>query len=191
MNVPAHLIFGAAAFGKPGNRAVTTAAVLGSFAPDVSLFVMAGWSLFIAGISPEIVFGQYYFGDRWQAVFAVDNSFIFWGIGLGLAVRAHHGVLIAFAGAGLMHLGFDFLLHNSDARIQFWPLSDWKFFSPLSYWDSRYYANIVSPVEVGVTLALAVVLFRRFKSLFGRVLIVLAATVELLSSGLFGMFFLH
>ena len=191
MNVPAHLILGTAVFGKASNARITLAAVLGSLAPDLSLFAMAGWSLFVAGVDPAIVFGEYYFSDAWQRVFSIDNSFIFWGLGLLAAVWADHKVMVAFAAAGLMHLGFDFLLHNSDARIQFWPLSDWAFISPVSYWDVRYYANIVSPIELGVTLILAVVLLRRFKSSLSRVFILLAAIAEISTSHVFGMFFSH
>ncbi len=191
MNVPAHLIFGAAAFGKPDNWRITLAAVLGSFAPDVSLFVMAGWALFVSGVDPAIVFGEYYFSDGWQGVFAVDNSFIFWGMALLAAVWGKRPVLIAFAGAGLMHLGFDFLLHNSDARIQFWPLTDWKFYSPVSYWDTRYYASIVSPIELGLTLLLAFFMFRRFTGRLARVMIVIAVIVAVLTSHVFGMFIGH
>ncbi len=191
MNVPAHLIFGVAAFGNRGNAAITTAAVLGSFAPDVSLFVMAGWSLYIAGISPQVVFDQYYFSDLWQSVFAFDNSFVFWGLALAAAIWARRPVWIAFILAGLMHLSFDFLLHNADARMQFWPLSDWKFFSPISYWDRRYYASIVGPIELAITLILAVLLWRRYRKRFSRVLILLAALSEIIVSGIFGIVVAH
>ncbi len=187
MNVPAHLIFGAAAFARPNARAVTLVALAGSFAPDLSLFAMAGWALFVAGTEPGVVFGQSYFSDAWQQVFAVDNSFVFWGIGLALAAWARLRVLVVFALAGIMHLGFDFALHNADARMQFWPLSDWKFASPLSYWDPRYNAAIVAPTEAAATLLLAVVLFRRFKGIAARGLIGLGALGEVLSTGAFGL----
>jgi len=191
MNVPAHLIFGVAAFGKPDNAKITWGAVLGSFAPDLSLFVMAGWSLYFAGVDPAVVFGEFYFSEPWQRVFSIDNSFIFWGLGLWAAVWADRRALVAFAAAGLLHLGLDFLLHNSDARMQFWPLSDWKFFSPVSYWDMRYYANIISPIELGVSLVLVVVLIRRFKIMLSRALILLAGLAETSTSHVFGMFFGH
>ncbi len=58
MNTPAHLILGAAVFGKPGKRFMTASAVLGALAPDVSLYVMAGRSLIVAGIEPSIVSGM-------------------------------------------------------------------------------------------------------------------------------------
>ena len=79
MNTPAHLILGAAAFSSPDRRGSFRAAVLGALAPDVSLYVMASVSIFVLGISPNVVFRDYYYSDAWQSVFAVDNSFVLWG----------------------------------------------------------------------------------------------------------------
>ena len=48
---------------------------------------------------------------------------------------ARSAVLIALFSAALVHLTLDFPLHNDDARAHFWPLTNWKFTSPVSYWD--------------------------------------------------------
>ena len=85
MNTPAHIIFAAAAFARPYERKRTFAALAGALAPDLSLYMMAGTAIYIMGISPYVVFGQLYFSDAWQQVFAVDNSFIVWGLAFGLA----------------------------------------------------------------------------------------------------------
>jgi hypothetical protein len=85
----------------------------------------------------------------------VDNSFILWGLALGAALWWRKPVMIAFFGAALLHLAFDCPLHNGYARIQFWPLTDWVFPSPISYWDSRYHANIIGPLELGIAMALS------------------------------------
>ena len=73
MNTPAHLIFGMAAFGNPMRRAVTAAAFAGAVIPDLSLYLLAGWELLIKGTDPNIVFGQMYYSESWQAVFRIDN----------------------------------------------------------------------------------------------------------------------
>jgi hypothetical protein len=88
MNTPAHLIMGVAAFGKPGRRRITAGALFGALAPDVSLYVMVSWSIWVLGIEPRVVFGQYYYSGAWQQVFAVDNSFILWGLAWGSALVA-------------------------------------------------------------------------------------------------------
>ncbi|NUB43138.1 cobalamin biosynthesis protein CobQ [Fertoebacter nigrum] len=178
MNTPAHLIFGLAAFGRPDRRDVTAAALAGALAPDVSLYLLAGWSLLVMDIPPQVVFGQLYFSPLWQGIFAVDNSLPLWGVLLaaGLVLRAP--VLVAFAGAGLLHLAFDVVLHNEDARRQFWPLTDWVFRSPFSYWDTARHGAIIGPLEVAVSLALCGVLWRRYRGWVMRGIIAALAVAE-------------
>lgn len=189
MNTPAHLIFAAAAFARPGRPAVSSAALLGGLAPDLSLYLMAGWALYVQGIEPRIVFDELYFSDAWQAVFAVDNSFVLWGLALlaGLVLRSP--AAIAFTGGGLLHLAFDFPLHHDDARRHFWPLTDWVFQSPVSYWDSNHYGHLTGPLEIAACVALSVLLWGRFRNVLARVLIALALTAEAAPALLWALMF--
>jgi hypothetical protein len=189
MNTPAHLIFGAAAFGKPADRRVTLSALAGAMMPDVSLYLMVSWSIYVQNISPRIVFGQYYYSPEWQRVFAVDNSFVLWGMVLAMAWWARKPALIAFAGAGFLHLCFDFPLHNHDARMHFWPLSDWVFISPFSYWDNNFHAGIVGPFELSLAMACIFLLVVRHKSLMSRGFFLLLGLGELVATGFFGWYF--
>ena len=182
MNTPVHLIIGAAAFGKPGARIVTWAALAGSLLPDMSLFLMAGVSLFLLDIPAREVFGELYFSDAWQQVFAIDNSIVLWGIACGLAIWRKIPWLIALCSAVLLHLVADFLLHNSDARMQLWPLTDWKFFSPVSYWESARGGNIVGVVELIATAVLGVYLLRVLRDLWLRIAIGTLVIVQFATS---------
>lgn len=179
MNTPAHLLIGTAAFGKAGSKSVTAGAVFGAIAPDLSLYLLAGTSIFLLGIPAETVFGQYYFSDAWQSIFAVDNSFVVWGVLLGLALLLRKPWAIALTGAALLHLCLDFPLHNDDARAHFWPITDWVFISPVSYWDPDHYGVMMVPVGVLASVAAAVLLWRRYTSRIGRGLIVIVALAEL------------
>ena len=179
MNTPAHLILGAAVFSKPRQVAVTVAALCGSLAPDLSLYVMAGWSIFIADIPAETVFRQLYYSPEWQGIFAIDNSFVLWGIALAVALWARATTVAVFCGAALLHLAFDFPLHNHDARMHFWPLTDWVFISPLSYWDSRHYGGVIGPLEIILSLVACIVLWRRHYGTASRCAIAVAATAQI------------
>ncbi|EYD71190.1 hypothetical protein [Limimaricola hongkongensis] len=189
MNTPAHLIFGAAAFGRPGHAGVTAAALLGALAPDLSLYLMVAWARFVAEVPARVIFGDYYFSDAWMAVFAIDNSFPLWGALLALALWRRWPVLVAFAGAGLLHLAFDLPLHGADARPMFWPFSDWRFDSPFSYWDNSHHAGIVGPIEAGLSIALTGFMLWRFESLALRAGFVLLLLAELGSSGIWRFVF--
>ncbi|WP_299076429.1 cobalamin biosynthesis protein CobQ [uncultured Ruegeria sp.] len=161
MNTPAHLLIGAAAFARPANGRILWAALLGSLLPDLSLYVLAGVSLFVLGIPEQVVFGQLYYSSAWQTVFAIDNSFILWGLALTIGIWRGWRVLIVGAAAGLIHLAMDFLLHAGDGRAQFWPISSWVFHSPVSYWDSTHHAFWVAPVSALACLTSYVVLWQQ------------------------------
>ncbi len=163
MNTTAHLILGLAVFSRKDTPRVTAASAAGALMPDVSLYVMAGVSLFILQIAPEIVFGQLYFSQNWQTVFAIDNSFLLWGLVLAFAIWWKAQAGIALSGAGLLHLALDFPLHHDDGRPHFWPASDWVFESPVSYWDKAHHALWVQPLEALLVLICVIVLFRRFQ----------------------------
>lgn len=189
MNTPAHMIVGMAVFGKPGQKRVTLAAVAGGFVPDLSLFVMVGVSIYLLGIEPAVVFGRLFYSEAWQSVFAIDNSVFLWGAFLALAVWRRWASLTAFAGSGLLHLLFDFLLHNGDARQHFWPVSDWIFNSPLSYWDRNYYGDIVGAVELLGAILLCLWMLFRFRGWFIRGVVVALGAAELVSSHLWHAMF--
>ena len=157
---------------------MTAAALLGGLAPDLSLYLMAGWHLMVLGTDAEIVFRQLYYSDRWQAIFAVDNSFILWGIGLAIAVSARSAWAVALTGSALLHLALDFPLHHDDARRHFWPITDWVFESPISYWDPAHYGGIVGLIEAALVVVLLVVLWRRFQGAVARSVIVASGTLQ-------------
>ena len=178
MNTPAHLIFGMAAFAKRDQPKVTAAALAGALIPDLSLYLMAGVSLFVLQIDPNVVFGKLYFSDAWQAVFRVDNSSVVWGVLLAIALWRRTVWGIALTGAALLHIGSDFPLHHDDGRAHFWPLTSWIFESPVSYWDLGHHARIVAPIEITLSLLFCLVLFRRLRSVWERALVVSLGLAE-------------
>lgn len=169
-----------AAFGRAGRPGVTAAACAGALIPDLSLYLMAGTHLAILGTAPEVVFGELYFSESWQSVFRIDNSILLWGLALVVALMARSAVGIALCGAALLHLGLDLAFHHDDGRAHFWPVTDWIFQSPVSYWDPDHYGQIVGALEVAAALACAVLLWRRLRARGWRALIALLALAELL-----------
>lgn len=189
MNTPAHLIFGMTAFGQAGRPAVTCAAFAGAIIPDLSLYLLAGTHLLVLGTDPQVVFGQLYFSDAWQSIFRIDNSFILWGIAMVMGIMLRSQIVIALCGAALLHLLFDFGLHHDDGRAHFWPISNWIFESPVSYWDRNHYGDIVAPIEILASLACCVVLWRRFVGRWMRGLIVALAAMEAAPGIIFAFMF--
>ncbi|SLN13661.1 hypothetical protein ROA7450_00207 [Roseovarius albus] len=180
MNTPAHLIFATAAFARPDEPRRTLAAVCGALAPDLSLYLMSFTALVVLGYSPQYVFDTLYFSRAWQQVFAIDNSFILWGLAFAICAFLKARNAMVFTASALLHLAFDFPLHHDDARAHFWPVSDWVFESPLSYWDPNHHGGAVGAIEIAVSLALCVVLLIRFQSFRSRALIGVLAMTQIM-----------
>lgn len=191
MNTPSHMLIGAAVFARPLVPSILVAALAGGLAPDLPMFAMVLWATRVVGVPEHEVFSTLFFSETWQSVFAIGHSFFVWGGLLALAVWCRQIILRAFAGAGLLHALADFLTHHDDARRQVWPVSDWVFRSPVSYWDSRFYGDIFGVFEVALVLTLTAVLCRRLGRWRERLpVIAIAALVVvpiLLTDGLHGL----
>ena len=161
MNTPAHLLIGAAVFGRNAPRSVIWAAFAGAVLPDASLYVMAGVAMFLLDIPPQVVFDDLYFSDLWQTVFAIDNSVLIWGALFAAALLWGPRWLVAFTGAALLHVCLDFPLHHDDGRPHFWPLTDWVFASPVSYWDKAQGALWIAPLEGAAAICASIVIWRQ------------------------------
>lgn len=189
MNTPAHVIFAAAAFAQPHDKRLTTAALAGGLLPDLSLYFMVFWKRFVQDQSFQQIFETAYFSPFWQAVFAIDNSIFVWTGILILGAVLKQPWLMVLAGAGLLHLAFDFPLHHDDGRAHFWPLSNWIFESPISYWDPRHFGSLAGAAEGLTCLGLLIVLWRRFRSGLSRTMILFAGALELAPAFVFPMLF--
>jgi len=177
MNTPTHLLIAASLFANRRESTLVFAAVAGALVPDLSLYLLAGFSLFIQGNEADYVFGTQYYSNAWQRIFSIDNSFLVWGVLLTIAIVKRWHLLIAFSIGGFAHLLCDFPLHHDDGRAHFWPVSDWVFKSPLSYWDVNHHAKIIAPMEAVLALGLAVYLMCklntvRARCIFGVVVVV-------------------
>ncbi|WP_415919902.1 cobalamin biosynthesis protein CobQ [Tateyamaria sp. SN6-1] len=187
MNTPAHLLVGAALFGRPGTSKIVGAALIGGLLPDLSLYLLAGTSLFLLNISPQRVFNELYFSDAWQTVFAIDNSFVVWGLLLLVALWRTSGWGVALTGAALLHLALDFPLHHDDGRPHFWPITSWVFESPFSYWDRAHGAMWIAPIEAAVAVGATVLIWLWRVPIWARILslVLLAAEIWVVRQWLF------
>lgn len=177
-----HLLIAAALFIRPGHKKRNIAVLSGAILPDVSIFILSLYAAYHS-IPGETLWNATYWTEPWQTYSKISNSApLYLGI-LALSLlfaaprdgRARWQSLPAlFCLAALMHLATDFPVHHNDAHIHFWPFSDWRFQSPLSYWDRAHHGGIFSIFEAGLGLALMSLLFARFKARWVRALLGLA-----------------
>jgi hypothetical protein len=188
VNTPAHLILALAALGKPGRPRVNAAALAGGLIPDASLYLLAGGAL-AGGIPAERVFGELYFSDAWQTVFAVDNSVLVWGAVVALGLWARRPWVWVLGAAALLHVALDLPLHHDDGRAHFWPLTGWVYASPYSYWDVRHGAGWIAPLETALVVALAAWCWRRHRRAALRAAIAVLVLAQLAVGGLWAVVF--
>lgn len=190
-----HVLLSAAAFTRPDKPVRNAAAIVGAILPDASIYLMFGLMRF-QGVEPRRIWGDIYWQEPWQFFSAVSNSFpLFLAVFLlGLFLQRQAGtraleiVGVFMAGLGLsamLHLAFDFPVHADDAHRHFWPVSDWRFFSPFSYWDSSHFGDYVRLLEGVLGIAVSAILLRRFKDWWVRIVVGLALLSYLLVPAFF------
>ena len=139
------------------------------------------------GESQSRIWGEIYFDDPmqlWGAVFNSAPTYVFIGI-VGFFARGKFWgqcVMVA-AIAALIHIAGDLPVHADDAHRHFWPLSDWRFFSPVSYWDRAYHARWVSLFEAGVGCVCILILRRRFPARWVKIVLSLLAVLYVVMAG--------
>jgi len=166
---------GAAAFGGRMQPRAAMAGALGGLAPDVPAFALVLWAALVQRRGAEEIFGALYFSPAWQAVMAPSHSVALWTAGLAAAVLLRRPLAVAFAASGLLHQVFDFAFHAEDAHRHLWPFSDWRFISPVSYWDPAHHAGVVAPLETLAALGLAAWLATVYRTRWARVALALLA----------------
>ena len=82
---------------------------------------------------------------------------------LKLDRRDRRSILLWFLLGWFGHTIADFLTHVDDTRPLFWPISNWEWSSPVSYYDSAHYGTEFQIVNNSLMLFLILLLLvRRF-----------------------------
>lgn len=167
MNTPTHAVLSAALLARGARRPVLAPAVVGAVLPDVPMYVLFAVATFVWRQPQAVTWGRTYFEPGWQHAVDALHSFPLLGAALALTLggggagarpwRAWARVALASA---LLHAATDLLVHAEDAHHHLWPLSDWRFVSPVSYWDPRHYGLVFAPLECLGALALLPAVWR-------------------------------
>jgi hypothetical protein len=164
MNTPAHavinlLLLSSIPGHKPDHRR-SAAIVFGALLPDLTIMVFYAWQLLVGRSESEIWTVEYY-RPFWQACIDSFNSIPLILLAMLLCWRARNYLLLALFSSMLLHVFGDLPLHHDDAHRHFWPFSDWRFASPVSYWDPAHHGRWASLLEFIAVFAAAAFMFRR------------------------------
>ncbi|MBL4871727.1 MAG: hypothetical protein JKX72_12330 [Robiginitomaculum sp.] len=164
MQTPTHAILALALLAKNGDTKRNRIILAGSLIPDLFIYICWIW-LSAHGLSQETIWNEIYFQSSVQFWSGFSNSIPMYSALalLGYTQRKTKWglLLLVFALAALSHMATDFPFHAEDAHQHFWPLTTWKFHSPLSYWDSNHYGRIVGGFETLLALSCIALLLKR------------------------------
>lgn len=174
MMTQTHILVGTALFGRPGDLPRNLVAIAGGIVPDAAIFVLYGIEKF-KGTPESTIWRDVYYSPFWQDVVAWGNSIPLALCLLAVGIAWSHywskvvGVLLVlFAGSCLAHLALDFPVHVEDAHRHFFPLSNYRFRSPVSYYNPNHFGVPMMIAEACMGIGLSVFLFRRYASWMGR-----------------------
>ncbi len=168
MNTPAHVVINLLCLGRSGQSLKPI--VLGALMPDAPMVVFYAVEK-LRGTAEGIIWGQSYYQPHWQNFIDFFNSIPLILVGLAIATTIGSTAGIALLASMLLHVLEDLPVHHDDAHRHFYPLSNWRFESPVSYWDVDHYGGIVSMLEILVVLAGCIFLWRIYRTRGARFLL--------------------
>ena len=187
MNTLTHVVAAAAVLARPDQPRRNRIVLFGALVPDLSIYVMCVWAL-ATGNFDESLWSDIYWTEPWQTMGAVTNSVPLALLILSVGLVSKSVWLKVFAGALLIHAALDFPLHADDAHRHFWPVTDWRFKSPVSYWDPDHYGLLGQMFDSVVLFASLAVLWRKFDGRKVRLALFVFAVLGLIWTGL-GLWF--
>ncbi len=179
MNTPAHAIINLLLFGKKHRKTHSVAIVAGALMPDLPMLLFYLREK-LHGTPERLIWSERYNDPVWQAVFNSFHSFPLLALAIWMAWRGRCSGWAIFFASMFCHSLFDFPVHHRDAHAHFFPLSDYRFISPLSYWDPAHYGLWISALEVVIMVVGSLYLWRSSQSRVKRVQVAGLLSVYLL-----------
>lgn len=163
MNTPTHVVLNALVLGHGRWRPHWLAITGGALVPDLPMVVFYLYERIVLGTPERVIWSTRYFDPGWQTFIDVFNALPLIALGAFVAWRARASTWLAFFASMAVHCVIDLLVHREDAHAHFFPLSSWRFVSPVSYWDPRHYGAVVGLVELVLVFGGAAVLIRSYE----------------------------
>ena len=170
MNTPTHVVLNALVLGHGRWRPHWLAITGGALIPDLPMVVFYLYERIVLGTPERVIWSTRYFDPGWQTFIDVFNALPLIALGAFVAWRARASTWLAFFASMAVHCLIDLLVHREDAHAHFFPLSSWRFVSPVSYWDPSHYGAVVGLAELVLVLGGAAVLMTCYKHRSWRVI---------------------
>ncbi|MEM9266344.1 MAG: hypothetical protein AAGA46_12535 [Cyanobacteria bacterium P01_F01_bin.13] len=156
MNTPSHVILNLALLGRRSKSQHHSPIFWGAMLPDLAMFWFYGWAKLVAQMDEATIWREAYYEPFWQNIFDAGNSIpialLVIAVALGLRNRyptwqALADSAIVLAASVILHCLADLPLHVDDGHRHFWPFSNFRFESPVSYWDPDHHGGVAAMFE--------------------------------------------
>jgi hypothetical protein len=172
MNTPSHAILNLTALGRAKSPEFNLAIVLGGILPDIPIFLFYFSAKFIARLPEQTIWEEAYFQPSIHNIVALSHSIPLALIGWAIAYYFKSELFQLIFLSMVLHSLLDLPVHHDDAHRHFFPFSNYKFISPISYWDPKYHGNVVAFVEMMMVMLGTFRVFPWVSSTVGKVLMV-------------------
>ncbi|MBE9043520.1 hypothetical protein IQ255_03700 [Pleurocapsales cyanobacterium LEGE 10410] len=152
MNTPGHYILNLALLGNVAPQNLGAIAI-GAMLPDVPIFIFYFVAKHFYKMPEGKIWSEAYYEPLWQNIVALFHSIPLALIGAVVFYYLDWKLGIILCVSMVFHSLLDLPVHNDDAHRHFFPLSNYRFISPFSYWDINHHGKIVSLVEMALVLA--------------------------------------
>jgi hypothetical protein len=164
---------------------------MGALVPDLPLFIFFAFYSIISPTSQQVIWRELYFDPSWQIVFNIFHSLPFWGILFLLLFVAKLYRTAFFCLAALLASTQDLLVHNEDAHAHFFPFTDYRFASPVSYWNPEHYGRQFTIIEILLVVAAGIWTYKRLESRWGKTILLLAIAALIATNELWSFIFTY
>ena len=191
MNTQNHILFNIAVAEKikPGSLKYIKQIIAGGFMPDALMFVFYPIERWVFGHTSEEIWNERYFDSTWQMLIDIFNS-----VPLILLLFTYTYYKKArgwayFFGSMLFHAALDLPVHNDDAHRHFWPITNYRYESPVSYWDPDHFGFYASIAEIILATVACIYIYRKAEKRWIKNTVIGFFVLNILMMAMFLFFF--
>ena len=152
MNTPGHYILNLALLGKTIAPQHNLTIAIGAVLPDLPIFVFYFVAKFIYKMPESKIWSEAYYEPFWHSTVALFHSIPLAIVGTAVCYVLGWQAGMILGISMVCHSLLDLPVHHDDAHRHFFPLSNYRFISPFSYWDTNHYGRIVAFVEMALVV---------------------------------------
>ena len=161
MDTGAHIICNLVVQSRSSESRIFAAVLIGAILPDLPIMLFYAWESLVMNSAESEIWSELYFLPGWQNFFDTFNSLPLIVALLALGIYFKKQLVSVLALSMALHVLLDLPFHHDDAHRHFFPFSDWRFFSPVSYWDPKFHGDVMHIVQITIVIIGLVVLWLR------------------------------